>query len=118
MKAQELNIGSEALEDFREKMDAALMVIISRMKEKKMMNGSVTGKINITMEELPDVQGEIHTLMKLEPEVSMNVSAKAKVDCKKQDGLFVQIDEEGRPVIGSCQIDIEDLMERMAGGDE
>ena len=115
MKAQVLNLGSESLVEFREKLDAALAVAVNRMKEKWLMQASVTGKIKITLEEQTDSQGEIHTLMKLEPEVNVNMSTKGKVQCGTQSGLFVQLDEEGRPVIGSCQVDIDELLAREEG---
>lgn len=114
MKASVLNMESEALEEFREKMDAALAVAICRMKEKRIMTASVTGKIKIELVETTDVQGQILTTLELKPEVNVNMKTQAKVACGTQNGLFVQLDEEGRPIVGSCQVEIEDLMEEMA----
>ena len=113
MKPHVLNMNSEALTDFRQKMDQCMALLICRMQEKKLMEGTVTGKVKVTMKQVPDDMGEYHTMMELEPEVSLNMSAKGKVECEKQNGLFVLMDEDGKPVIGSCQVEIEDLLEEM-----
>ena len=118
MKPHVLTMDSEALADFREKMDQCLALLVCRMKERKLTEGTLTGKVKVTIREAPDMLGQLHTMMELEPEVSLNMSAKGKVECEKQAGMFMQLDEEGRPVIGSCQVDIDELLEEMAQGDE
>lgn len=114
MKPHVLTMDSEALADFREKMDQCLAVLVCRMKERKLTEGTLTGKLKVTITEAPDKLGQLHTMMELEPEVSVNMSAKGKVECEKQAGMFMQLDEEGRPVVGSCQVDIEELLEEMS----
>ena len=114
MKPHVLTMDSEALADFREKMDQCLALLVCRMKERKLTEGTLTGKVKVTIREAPDMLGQLHTMMELEPEVSVNMSAKGKVECEKQAGMFMQLDEEGRPVIGSCQVDIEELLEEMS----
>ena len=115
MKPQQFDLSSEALEEFREKMDAALAMVVRQLKIKDLPEGTITGKIKIVLEKAADANGEIATQMTLEPEVSINLSAKGKIECSKKAGLFTQLDENGNPVIGSCQIDIEDLLN---GGNE
>jgi len=115
MKPQQFDLSSEALEEFREKMDAALAMVVRQLKLKDLPEGTITGKIKIVLEKAADANGEIATQMTLEPEVSINLSAKGKIECSKKAGLFTQLDENGNPVIGSCQIDIEDLLN---GGNE
>ena len=110
MKPQAFSITSEALEEFREKMDAALAMVVRQLKLKDLPEGTVTGKIKITLDKAADANGEIATQMTLEPEVSINLSARGKIECSKKAGLFTQLDMNGNPVIGSCQIDIEDLL--------
>lgn len=118
MKPHVLTMDSEALADFREKLDQCLALLVCRMKERKLTEGTLTGKLKVTISEAPDMLGQLHTMMELEPEVSVNMSAKGKVECEKQAGMFMQLDEDGRPVIGSCQVDIEELLEEMAQGEE
>ena len=115
MKPQQFDLSSEALEEFREKMDAALAMVVRQLKIKDLPEGTVTGKIKIVLEKAADANGEIATQMTIEPEVTLNLSAKGKIECSKKAGLFTQLDENGNPVIGSCQIDIEDLLN---GGNE
>ena len=115
MKPQSFDLRSEALEEFREKMDSALATVVRELKMKGLPEGTVTGKIKIVLEKAADANGEIATQMTIEPEVTLNLSAKGKIECSKKAGLFTQLDENGNPVIGSCQIDIEDLLN---GGNE
>ena len=115
MKPQSFDLSSEALEEFREKMDAALAMVVRQLKIKDLPEGTVTGKIKIVLDKAADANGEIATQMTLEPEVSINLSARGKIECSRKAGLFTQLDENGNPVIGSCQIDIEDLLN---GGNE
>jgi len=89
--------------------------VVRQLKLKDLPEGTITGKIKIVLEKAADANGEIATQMTLEPEVSINLSAKGKIECSKKAGLFTQLDENGNPVIGSCQIDIEDLLN---GGNE
>ena len=110
MKPQSFDISSDALEEFREKMNAALAMVVRQLKIKELPEGIVTGKIKIVMEKAADANGEIATMINMEPEVSLNLSAKGKIECSKKAGLFTQLDENGNPVIGSCQVDIEDLL--------
>ena len=115
MKPQSFDLSSEALEEFREKMDAALAMVVRQLKIKDLPEGTVTGKIKIVLDKAADANGEIATQMTLEPEVSINLSARGKIECSRKAGLFTQLDENGNPVIGTCQIDIEDLLN---GGNE
>lgn len=115
MKPQSFDMSSEALEEFREQMDAALALVVRELKGKGLPEGTVTGKIKIVMEHAIDANGEYATMINLEPEVSLNMSTKGKIECSKKAGLFTQLDENGNPVIGSCQVDIEDLLN---GGNE
>ena len=110
MKPQQFDISSEALDEFRDKMDAALAMVVRELKNKRLPEGTVTGKIKITLEKAADGNGEIATQMTLEPEVTINMSAKGKIECGRKAGLFTQLDENGNPVIGSCQMDIDDLL--------
>ena len=120
MKASVLNLSCEALAEFRQNIDNTLALAVNRMKEKQIRQATVTGKINILLKQTPDANGVILNMMELEPEVSLNLTAKAKIQCSKENGLFVRMDEEGRPIVGSFQIDIDELLEEMemraAGG--
>lgn len=115
MKPHTFNLNSEALGEFREKMDEALAAVVKQLKRRNMREGTVTGKIHIILTEATTEDGEVLTQMEIEPEVSMNISAKGKLECAKKSGLFTRMNNEGEPVIGSCQMDIDDLLNAEEG---
>ena len=60
MKPQRLNIDSEALEEFRKSLDAALEIVTCQLVRRKLEKGTVTAKVAITIEERADPKtGEV-----------------------------------------------------------
>ena len=110
MKAQELNLNSEVLDEFREQFSETLALVVRELKMRGLYQGSITAKMDIKIEQHHTMDGEIVQVMSIKPDISMKLGAKAKVECKEKTGLYMQLDEEGRPVIGSCQIDIDELL--------
>ena len=115
MKPQTFNLNSEVLDEFRDKMNAALAAVVKQLKRRNMREGKITGQIHITLEDTTTEEGEVVTQMEIEPEVTMNISAKGKLECSKQSGLFTRLNNEGEPVIGSCQIDMDELLAEEKG---
>lgn len=110
MKPQILNIDSEALDEFKEKLNATLAMVVRQLKLRQLPEGTVNAKIKIQLEENIAETGEIIQFLTLEPEISMNMTTKGKVECKKNSGLFMRLDDEGIPMIGTCQIDIDEML--------
>lgn len=112
MRPQRLTLDSEALETFRERMDAALNMMIFQMKDKQLTEGTVTGKINVILLPMTDEDtGERYYKMEIEPQIDVNVKAKAKIECPVTAGIFAAFDEQGAVMVASNQISMDDLME-------
>lgn len=111
MKPQRLNLESEALEEFRKRLNAGLEIVTSQLIRKKLYKGTVSAKIGITISERADDKtGEIYYEIELEPNVSMKIGASGSLKCGKTAAIMKQ-DAEGRPIIASEQIGMDELME-------
>lgn len=115
MKAQELTIESEVFDDFRQKLDAALALTIFNLKDKRLNEGAISCGIKIKIMEVKDGQGVISTMMSVDPDIKVKIGAKGKVECEKQSGLIIDLDEDRRPVVASNQIDIDELLREKEG---
>ena len=111
MKPQELNLNSEALAEFRERMDTAIGILIRTMMEKGMPDGSMTAKIKVKMIRVTSQEGEIIRRMDLEPKVHVQTSGKGDLDCEKQAGLVVAEDAEGSVMVASNQVEMNELLD-------
>ena len=111
MKPQRLNIESEALEEFRASLNAALEIVACQLVQRKLKKGTVTAKVGITLDERTDSKtGEIFYDLVLEPTVNMKVGASDKLECGKKSAVM-KPDNTGRPLIASEQIGMDELME-------
>ena len=110
MKPQTLTLDSEVLGEFRENINNTLAVLVREMKARGLHEGTITAKVDITIEEAVDANGQIAKQLSIQPEVTMKMGAKGKVECSKRSGLFVRLNDDGVPVVGHCQIDIDELL--------
>ena len=110
MKPQELNLDSEVFEEFREKFNAALAVMIQQMTEKQLREGTLAVNVAIAMGQAATADGEIVSTIVIEPGMKMKIGAKAKVECSKRGGFCVKVDPEGRPIVASSQIDMDEVL--------
>ena len=114
MKPQRLNIESEALEEFRQSLNAALEIVACQLIRRKLQKGVVSAKVAITLEERADDKtGEIYYDMELEPGVSMKIGASDSLKCGTRKAIMKQ-DGQGRPMIASEQIGMDEILEEGA----
>lgn len=110
MKPQRMNLESEALDEFRTALNAALEIVTCQLKRKGMREGVVSAKVKIVLHEMKDDKtGEIYHMMELEPDVKMKIGAGDSIKCGKRGGIVMKQDRDGRPMIASQQISIEEL---------
>ena len=114
MKPQRLNIESEALEEFRQSLNAALEIVACQLIKRKLQKGVVSAKVAITLDERTDAKtGEIFYDVALQPGVTMKIGASDKLDCGKKAAIM-KPDETGRPLSAREQIGMDDLIEEGA----
>ena len=112
MRPQILDLSSEALEEFRNKFNQAIAVVIRNLIDKKLMKGTVTGRIDITIMETVDKEtGEVYWMPKIEPVVNLKVDAKGKLECNTQADMILKKTPCGEPVVASNQISFDELMQ-------
>lgn len=112
MKPHVLTLDSEALEEFRGKLNIALAIMVRSMKEKHLMEGTTTARIKVLLnEEVNEDTGEISWTMRLEPEIDIKIGAKHKLECEQKNNICEKFDEAGRAIIASNQISIDELLE-------
>lgn len=115
MKPQRLNIESEALEEFRQSLNAALEIVTCQLIRRKLQKGTVSANVGITIRErCDDKTGEIYYEMVLEPKVNMKIGASDSLKCGTKAAIMKQ-DAEGRPLIASEQIGMDELIAEKEG---
>lgn len=110
MKPQELKLSSEVLNEFRDNLDAALQMMVKQLVRRDLQQGTLNAKIDVTIKEETTQEGEVVWTLKVEPDVGIKIGAKGRLECREQNGLFMKMDRDGKPVVGSCQMDIDELL--------
>ena len=110
MKPQIFKLDAEILEEFRQKMDAALESVLRIMIEKEMVDGCVTGKIDLEMMKKTNQEtGEIYYDVELVPNVNMKIGAGGKIECEKKQ-VLAKTDRNRRVVVASNQISMDEFI--------
>ena len=110
MKPQRINIDSEVLEEFRAALSGALEIVTCQLVRRKLHEGTVNASVKIGIEERTDANtGEIYYTMELEPKVRMKIGASDDMQIGKRGGIIMKQDYQGRPLIASEQISIDDI---------
>ena len=115
MKPQELNIESEIFDDLREKFDMTINALMRNMIAKSMREGTLTVKIKVLMDQITTADGEIQYMPAFEPKINMKINAKGDIELDKVEGLLLKDCGDGRHVIGTSQISMDELIEELRG---
>lgn len=107
----------EELAKFREGLDETIRALIVNMTERDMREGSVSAKIKVTIEKTVS-GGKPITRMKIEPAVGMKIGASANVKLGTEDGIVLEYDSEGRPVVGDHQIEVSEYIRQLETGEQ
>lgn len=115
MKPQRINIDSEVMEEFRNSLSAALEIVTCQLTRRKLNEGKVSASVKIKIEERADDKtGEVYYTMELEPKVAMKIGACDDMVLGKRCGIIMKQDYQGRPLIASEQITMEDIQQEGA----
>ena len=118
MKPQELNIESEIFDDLREKFDMTINALMRNLIAKSMREGTLTIKIKVLMDEITTADGEIQYMPAFEPKINMKINAKGDIELDKIEGLLLKDSGDGRHVIGTSQISMDELIEELNPGNK
>ena len=114
MKTQELTINGEMFDELRNNLDAAMKILINRMISTKIMKGAVSTKISISLKEIIDDNGEIVRMPEIDYSIGMGMSEKDSMKGNVQRGLILSRCTQGRLMIGSQQVSMDEIMEGRA----
>ena len=115
MKPQELNIESEIFADLRKKFDIAINAVIRNLISKSMGEGTLTAKIKVKLDKHVTSDGEIIWSPVFEPKINIKIGAKGDIECEKAEGLMLKESSDGRHVIGTSQVSMDELIQELKG---
>ncbi len=117
MKAQELTIDSEVFKDTKFIFDDAISHLLRNMIRKDLSEGKLTLTVKITSANIINQEtGASEQRMIFEPKINIKIGEKADAKCPITGGLLAEIDKNGNVLVGSNQIDIDELMNEMREG--
>ena len=108
----------DEMKEFRMALDETIRQIAVTMTEKDMEDGVVNAKIKIHIGRTQGADGEVVTVMKIEPSVGMRIGTSGKYALKEENGIFLQFNDNGTPVVGDHQMEIGEYIRAMAEDDE
>ena len=114
MRPQTLTLDCEALEAFRTSFNFTLGHMLRQMQRMGLENGTLTGKLKISMQQAVDQEGEIHVDLEIAPDVSMKLEYSASMGGEKIRGLKLKFGRDGDPIVGTNQITMDEIAEKGA----
>jgi len=116
MKPQKLDLQCEVFDDFREKLDASIKVVMRQMIRKGLRSGKISATIKIKLDENVTDDGEVIYVPEIEPEVKVRIGADGKIECRKLDGFLLKAsNKEEEFVIGTSQVSMDELIQEQEG---
>ena len=109
MKPQELTLECELFNEFREALDTAIKNCMRQMVSKRLNTGTISGKIEITLMEDQDENGEVIFHPEIEPDVAVKIGAKGNIKCQKKVGIIMKCSPDGF-VVGTDQVTMDELI--------
>lgn len=110
MEAQELSLKCEIFDEFNGILNHAIKALLNQMIGRQTKAGSITAKVDISMNYHTDTDGEIHYTPKIEPRVTVKVGGKDDYRLMEHHDFILQEDGEGSYLVATHQIDIDELM--------
>ena len=110
MKPQALKLESEIFGELRGGIDACLNILVCQMLQKGINAGSVTAKIGIEIKEDVTEDGEVIRRPDIKFSVGYGMNAKDSIKGNVQKGLILQRDDQGKILIATQQIGMDELI--------
>ena len=114
MKPHELDINSPVYAGVLETLGREINKTIKDLITKDLSEGKVTLQFKLGIMSAPDEDGVFHNTVIFEPKLKSSIGRSAE-DKLGAYGGRVAIDEDGRVIIGTNQIDIDELLEEQEG---
>jgi len=109
MKPQALTMDSEIMEDSRTNLSSALNITLGEMMEQDLSEGTVTLKVKIVLKKAVAPDGEIIWQPKISSKTTAKYGSGFDLTAAAKPGLFAFRNREGKLLIGSNQISMDDL---------
>ena len=114
MKPQELNIDSPVFTGMLLNLGNEINNTIKAMVEKDLGEGSVTLKLKIGIMHSYDEDGTILNTVILDPRLKSNIGRSREDKLNPKAGR-IEINKDGKIIIGTNQIDMDELLEEQEG---
>ena len=112
MKPQELTIDSDCFWDLKQRMTEGITEALDTLMEKKLSIGSISTKIDIEIRETQNEEtGEIVYQPIFSYDVNYKIGAKHKIGKGVSAGLYLEKTMDGRNIVASNQISMDELVE-------
>ena len=110
MEAQELSLKCEIFEEFNTILNHGIKALLDQMIAQQTKIGSVTAKVDISMNYHTDANGEIHYTPKIEPRVTLKVGGKDDYRLMEHHDFILQSDGQGAYLVATHQMDIDEML--------
>lgn len=115
MRPEVVGIDHEALCELKMQMDNALQDVTKLMMRRGLKSGSVTAKVDIAIQEITTVDGEVVKIMSLTPDVRMKIGSNERIKINPVGGLYPHITDDGEVIAGDNQISMDEILKDMEG---
>jgi hypothetical protein len=109
MMPQKLSLDSDAMVGVKETLDDVLQETLEQMIEREMDEGTVTMKITMKIGQKPIDQKNYVTVPRITTKIASKFSSGYDVKMDAPGGMVLYRDRNGETLLGSNQIEMEDL---------
>ena len=114
MKPHELDINSPVYAGVLEMLGHEINSVITDLVKKDLSEGAVTLKIKIGIMKSPDEDGVLHNTVVFDPKLKSNIG-RSRDEKLGVGGGRIEIDKDGKIIIGTNQISMDELLDEQKG---
>ena len=109
MEQEALTINGDLFNELRISIDFAMKLLINRMMETKIREGTVSAKIGIKLDEVTNEDGEIVRMPSFSYSIGMGMTEKESFKGALRRDL-IMTRKDGRLMIGTNQVTMDEIM--------